>query len=254
VIDSKSRFSSRVEDYVKYRPHYPHQLIPLLKKKINIKKEWIIADIGSGTGISSELFVENGNIVYGIEPNDNMRMAAENHFLKYKNFISVKGSAENTTLDDRSVDLVITGQAFHWFDLNETKREVRRILKEKRRYAVIFWNERKTTHTRFQREYEMFLKKYCQDYGKVTQKNITPHQFIEFFGSQEYNVIRLDNLQEFDFEGLKGRLQSSSYSPDYNHKIYPEMINNLYNLFSKHSVENKVTFEYNTEIYYGKIV
>jgi ubiquinone/menaquinone biosynthesis C-methylase UbiE len=249
--NSKKRFSDRVENYVKYRPHYPKKTIELLIERINLKREWIIADIGSGTGISSELFIENGNTVLAVEPNKEMRLAAEKYFKEKSNFISVNGSAENTTLENGSLDLIISGQAFHWFDIKATRKEFLRILKDQK-YVVIFWNERKTEESDFQKEYELFLRKYCDEYGGVTQKNISTLHFEEFFGSRQYDQIKLFNSQQFNFEGLKGRLQSSSYSPDSNNPIYPEMIDSLRIIFDKYATENHISFEYDTEIYYGK--
>lgn len=250
--DSKVRFSNRVENYVKYRPHYPIETIQLLIEKINLKKEWIIADIGSGTGISSELFVKNKNTVFGVEPNNEMRVAAENYFKENQNFISINGSTENTTLEDNFIDLIISGQAFHWFDLKAARKEFARILKNDKD-VVIFWNERKTEESCFQKEYELFLRKYCVEYGRVTQKNISALQFEQFYGSKKYTLLKLNNSQQFNFEGLKGRLQSSSYSPNSNNPIYSEMIDSLHNLFYKYAEENLITFEYDTEIYYGKL-
>jgi ubiquinone/menaquinone biosynthesis C-methylase UbiE len=251
--DSKLRFSNRVENYVKYRPHYPQEIITLLKEKIKLSNHWEIADIGSGTGISSELFIKNGNRVYGVEPNNEMRLAAEKYFSLDNNFISIKGSAGDTTLKSNSIDLLISGQAFHWFDRKKARLEFMRILK-KDRYVVIFWNQRKTDDTEFQCAYEAFLRKYCEEYGKVTQKNITAEEFTQFYGTTHYGFESVNNSQKFNFEGLKGRLQSSSYSPHYDNKIYPEMIDSLYALFRKYSVNNQVVFEYNTEIYCGTLL
>ncbi|MBN2442332.1 MAG: class I SAM-dependent methyltransferase [Spirochaetales bacterium] len=251
--DSKTRFSDRVENYIKYRPHYPREIISVLKQKINLDKKWIIADIGSGTGISSELFIENGNIVYGIEPNDEMRSAAEKYFTGNNNFISIPGSAETTTLKENSMDLVITGQAFHWFDIKKTRDEFIRILKNNC-YTVLFWNERKTEGSGFQIDYEIFLRKYCKEYNMVTQKNITSEQFVRFYGSGDYKYEKMNNSQKFNFEGLKGRLQSSSYSPNPDDPVYYEMTEKLFCLFQKHERDGQVSFEYDTEVYYGKIV
>ena len=251
--NSKIRFSDRVKNYVKYRPHYPKEILHILEEKIKLIPQWIIADIGSGTGISSELFVENGNTVFGVEPNKNMRSAAKEYYSQKNNFISINGSAENTTLKDNEVDVIITGQAFHWFNINEAKDEFIRISKEGS-YTVIFWNQRKTGDSPFQQEYELFLHKYCKEYDKTTQKNITSAQFCKFYGSKQYSLVKLNNLQKFDFEGLKGRLQSSSYSPTINDPVYPEMINSLQQIFKNHEVNNQIIFEYDTEIYYGKII
>src|SRR5437764_251262 len=115
-FDSTARFSDRVENYVRYRPGYPIQVLAMLERQTNLTRNSIIADVGSGTGISSKLFLDHGNMVYGIEPNREMREAAEKLLKGYRNFHSVNGTAESTTLAESSVDFVIAGQAFHWFD------------------------------------------------------------------------------------------------------------------------------------------
>ena len=110
------RFSGRVENYVKYRPGYPQAIIDLLRKECHLTTNALIADIGSGTGKLAEVFLNNGYRVLGIEPDPEMRAAAEYVLGQYPTFTSIAASAEATELPDRSVDVVTAGQAFHWFD------------------------------------------------------------------------------------------------------------------------------------------
>ncbi|MBN1648061.1 MAG: class I SAM-dependent methyltransferase [Spirochaetales bacterium] len=249
--DSKKRFSDRVENYVKYRPHYPPGLLDVLKNEIGFSDRMTVGDIGSGTGISSELFVQNGNLVYGVEPNREMRMAAERIYADCSNFISINGSAEQTGLEDRSVDLLCSGQALHWFTLDRAAAEFSRVLKDDG-WLAVFWNERDTGADLFQREYDAFLRQYCPEYGRVTQKNLGPVDFVTIFMSNRYKKYSLPNFQLFDFEGLRGRLQSSSYSPSYDSPLYPEMIRALEKLFDRHQEGSRIRFIYETEIYIGR--
>ena len=129
MIDSTKRFSSRVENYIKYRPGYPPDMLDLLKKKCGLPDASVIADIGSGTGILTELFLRNGNPVFGVEPNREMREAAERLLGKHPNFTSISGTAESTTLKNQSVGFITASQAFHWFDRERARREFLRILK-----------------------------------------------------------------------------------------------------------------------------
>ena len=142
LIDPKKRFSSRVENYIKYRPNYPSKIIDFFIDNKLLSKKSVVADIGSGTGILSELFLKNGNKVYGVEPNNEMRKAAEIFLQKYPNFISIDGSAEETRLQEESVDLITAGQAFHWFNTKEAKKEFKRILKSDGSVTLI-WNNRR---------------------------------------------------------------------------------------------------------------
>jgi len=146
MTDSKNRFSSRVEDYIKYRPGYPQEVISLLAAECGLTPDSIISDVGSGTGILSELFLRCGNKVYGVEPNAEMRTAAKRLLKDYVNFQSIDGNAEATTLPKHSVDFVTAAQAFHWFDQPKAHREFASILKPDG-WAVLIWNERRLDAT-----------------------------------------------------------------------------------------------------------
>src|SRR5437588_5909792 len=115
MSDPTKRFSDRVENYIKFRPGYPDVVIDLLSEECGLTQSSIIADIGSGTGILSELFLKNGNQVFGVEPNAPMRAAGEKLLERYSKFTSINGSAEATTLFEHGVDFVVAGKAFHSF-------------------------------------------------------------------------------------------------------------------------------------------
>ncbi|MFX0018711.1 MAG: class I SAM-dependent methyltransferase [Promethearchaeota archaeon] len=244
ILDPKKRFSSRVENYIKFRPNYPSEIIKFLKEKKILIKDSIIADIGSGTGILSEIFLKNGNVVYGIEPNADMRNAAEKLLENYSDFITVDGSAESTNLKGKSIDIITVGQAFHWFDIKQTQKEFRRILKEGG-YVILIWNNRKKSDSGFSTEYEKFIIKYGKDY-KFTRKDETD---INNFFKYEKEVFY--NYQDFDFEGLKGRLLSASYIPLENSPEYEDMIKELAFIFDKYQHDGTIKLEYDTEVYYG---
>jgi len=246
ILDPKKRFSSRVENYIKYRPTYPSEIVKYLKEIDILKEDSVIADIGSGTGILSEVFLKNGNIVHGVEPNADMRNAAESILKIYSNFISIDSSAENTKLKAKSINLITVGQAFHWFDIKQAKKEFRRILKENGN-VVLIWNNRKKSDDGFSSEYERFILKYGKDY-KSTRKDETD---INKFFKYEKQVFY--NYQEFDFEGLKGRLLSVSYIPLEDSPEYEDMIKELESIFHKYQQDGIIRLEYDTEIYYGNL-
>jgi ubiquinone/menaquinone biosynthesis C-methylase UbiE len=219
-----------------------------------LNKNSVITDIGSGTGKLTEIFLKNKNTVYGIEPNSAMRKGGEKVLKKYKNFISLNGSAENTGLPANSVDIIAAGQAFHWFRIKETKIEFRRILK-KEGYAVLIWNDRVTDNPKkksFLGEYETLLIKFGTDFKKVRKNNIDNKTFNKFF-KNKYNLKKFYNYQIFDFKGLKGRLLSSSYIPTERGKLYNDMIEELKKLYFKYQNKGKVKFDYICEVYSGKI-
>jgi SAM-dependent methyltransferase len=202
-----NRFSSRVDNYVKYRPGYPSEIVDLLKSDCGLTESSVIADLGSGTGILSELFLRNGNTVFGVEPNEPMRSAGEQLLEGYDNFESVNGNAEATTLPAQSVDFVTAAQAFHWFDPAAAKHEFIRVLKPGG-WVVLVWNERLVDSTAFLRDYESLLLRYGTDYQEIRHENAKV-RIADLFAPASFQLRTLENLQHFDFEGLKGRLNSS---------------------------------------------
>ena len=248
--DAKQRFSNRVADYVRYRPGYPAEVLPLLRRECGLKSGHVIADIGSGTGLLSELFLKNGNRVYGIEPNAAMRQAGEEYLAAYDSFASIDGSAEATTLGDARIDFVTAGQAFHWFEPNAARREFDRILKPGG-WIVVLWNDRQMDTT-FASEYENLLVKYGTDYKRVRESYPETPVIREFFRSDDFSRHILPNAQVLDWDGLAGRLRSSSYAPAEGHANYAPMMAELEQLFRANQVDGRVRMEYSTHLYFGR--
>jgi ubiquinone/menaquinone biosynthesis C-methylase UbiE len=250
--DPKSRFSSRVENYVKYRPTYPPQLLDLFRREFNFTRNWTVADIGSGTGISSKLLLDHGNTVFAIEPNHEMREAAESLLAHYPNFHSIDASAEATTMPDKSMDLIVAAQAFHWFNPKTTPPELARILKQGG-VTVLIWNTRLTDTTPFQGAYEDLLLNYATDYNTVRHEHVTDELMASFFGTPDFHRATLPNAQQFDFEGVKGRLLSSSYSPLPDDPRHAPMLTKLREIFDQHQQDGRVTFAYKTEVFWSRL-
>jgi ubiquinone/menaquinone biosynthesis C-methylase UbiE len=246
--DAVTRFSNRVANYVKYRPGYPPEVIELFKREMGLNEGSVIADIGSGTGLSTRPFLENGNTVYGVEPNAAMREAAEKFLNEFPNFISHEGTAENTNLADDSVDFVIAAQAFHWFDPDKTRIEFTRILKSGG-YIALIWNERQLDTTPFLRDYEQLLLKHANDYQRVRHENIDQEKLGRFF-EDEYQRATFANEQVFDFAGLRGRAVSSSYMPAEDDPKFPDLEKDLKSIFAKHAQNDRIKILYDTNIYY----
>jgi SAM-dependent methyltransferase len=251
MTDPVTRFSNRVDNYARYRPSYPAGVIDILQSDCGLKDTSIIADVGSGTGILSELFLKNRNTVLGIEPNAAMRLSAERLLQRFKNFVSLDATAEATTLEPASVDFITAAQAFHWFDREKTKREFTRILKPGG-WVVLIWNERRLDSTPFLREYENLLLRYGTDYENVRHENVTD-KIGEFFAPAIFQSKNLENAQHFDFEALKGRLLSSSYTPYQGHPNFEPMLGELEKIFRARERDGLVTFEYETRIFYSHL-
>ena len=248
---STERFTGRVAAYERCRPSYPLAVLSFLSDA-GLTPGYVIADVGSGTGLLSRLFLENGNRVYGVEPNRAMREAAEAALGSSGRFVSVDGRAEATGLAAGSVDLVAAGQAFHWFEVEPTKAEFRRVLKPGGWIALI-WNSRRTVGTRFLTAYEAFLREWCPEYAEVSRHYADPESLAVMWDPDGYEKRVFENAQEFDLEGLEGRLLSSSYAPAPGHARHEAMMAALRVLFADHEVEGRIRFEYDTEVYLGVV-
>lgn len=249
--DNTGRFSNRVEDYVKYRPGYPEEIIAYLQEDYQLTTDKQIADVGAGTGISTEMFLEAGYPVVAVEPNKEMREKAVsllNHFLRFK---ATDGTAEDTKLEHHSVDAIIAGQAFHWFDVARAKTEFKRILRDNGLVAVLF-NERLTSSD-FEKEYDALIVKHASDYVQVDHRNISEEHLAAFFSPQPVALKIFPNKQVFDFEGLKGRLLSSSYMPAAGEPGFEAMVADLQQLFQQHEKNGLIQINYSTKVHTGRL-
>jgi SAM-dependent methyltransferase len=251
VRDATQRFSSRVEDYARYRPGYPPEVIQLLKKECGLSAESVVADVASGTGIFTRVVLAAGAHVFGVEPNAEMRHAAEEFLAGYAGFTSLNGTAESTTLPDHSVDIITAAQAAHWFDPGNARQEFVRILKPGG-WTVLIWNDRRIDASRFSREYENMLLRYGTDYQEV--RRLDANRTIKaFFAPSEFRARVFDNRQDFDYAGLEGRLLSSSYTPRAGDSRHEPMLQELRRIFDSNQVNGRIIFEYDTRVYYGQM-
>ena len=247
--NSIQRFSSRVDTYVRFRPSYPKQIIDVLEWECGLTRDSVIADIASGTGIFTRLLLEHGNPVFGVEPNIEMRHAGEEFLSAFPKFKSVNGTAEATTLPDRSVNFVTAAQAGHWFNRERSRQEFARILK-RAGWLVLVWNERRTDSTPFLRDYEQLLLRYGTDYNEVRHE----HTAVDgFFDPLPFQQQTFEVKQIFDYAGVEGRLMSSSYAPGPGHPDHAPMLRELRGIFNRHQQGGKVSIEYATRMFYGQL-
>jgi len=246
-----TRFSDRVANYVRYRPGYPGGVLQVLRDEAGLAPGQAVADVGSGTGISAKYFLDAGHPVYAVEPNAEMRAAAEAMLGEDPRFHSVAGTAEATTLPDASVDIVVAAQAFHWFDPAGVAPEWRRILRPGG-CIVLLWNTRQTDSTPFLRAYEKLLREHGTDYTTVNHENVTDDALRAVLGPRFTRRV-VPNAQVFDFDGLRGRLLSSSYAPNVDHPGHAPMMDALRRIFHEHAQDGRVTFAYDTEIYFARV-
>ena len=248
--DPTTRFSDRVADYVAHRPRYPAAVYAYLCERLGVKAGTVVADLGAGTGIFCEPLLGMGCEVYGVEPNDAMRAAADRAMSRHSTaYHGVPGTAEDTGLAAGSVDVVVAAQAFHWFDPEKSAAECRRILRPGGRAALV-WNTRRVQSTPFLRAYEELLNQFGTDYAAVRHDRAESARLTRFFASG-YERASFPNAQRLDRAGLRGRLLSSSYTPAEGDPRRPPMLAALDRLFDLHQQGGTVTIDYETELYFG---
>jgi SAM-dependent methyltransferase len=249
--NATSRFSDRVDNYVRYRPGYPSEALRVLQDACGLKPHHVIADLASGTGIWTRMLLENGNRVFGVEANAEMRQAGERLLAEFPRFTSVVGTAEATTLPAASIDFVTAAQAAHWFDRPRARCEFVRILKPGG-WLALLWNERLTDSTPFLRDYEQLLLTFGTDYQQIRHEHTTD-SVNEFFDPAPFQERVFANRQEFDYAGVEGRLLSSSYAPGPENPNHQPMLRELKRLFDTHSIDGRAAFEYKTRVYFGQL-
>jgi SAM-dependent methyltransferase len=256
--DPTTRFSGRVDDYVKTRPSYPDGVLAVLRDACGLGPTSVVGDLGSGTGLFTKLLLESGATVHAVEPNDEMRAAAVAMLGTTPGFRSVAGRAEATTLAAGSVDLVTAAQAFHWFDVEAARAEMARVLRNGdvangRSNVALVWNDRDLEATAFLREYEELLLRRCPKYRELQGKADSVEKFDALLGAGRWTRHTVPNEQRLDREGLVGRLLSSSYAPRPGDPTHDETFRELRALFDRHAHDGEVAMLYTTVVIAGVI-
>ena len=251
MTDNRNLFDGKASLYAKYRPGYPTQIIDLLKEEAGFNQDWVVADIGSGTGILSDLFLVNGNIVYCVEPNDDMRSFSLQRHSSLKNCITLNRTAENTGLEDKSVDIIVAGQSFHWFDPVMAKKEFSRILKPGG-YVSLIWNNRSNDENSLSKGFDQVCEKFSHNYHGTGNTRIFDETFNSFF-NREFKMFKIPNMHEMDLDGLIGRYLSASYSLKLEDADYEKAISSLKKLYRRFENNGKVIMEYETQVFLGTL-
>jgi len=252
AADSTERFTDRAGDYAAARPSYPAAIATSLIAELKLAPEAVVADIGSGTGLSCEPFLRAGLAVIGVEPNEAMRAEGDRQLAALPRFRSVAGTAEATTLPAASVDLLIAAQAFHWFDIAPARAEALRILKRPPQAALI-WNDRVSTGSAFAEGYEQLLLDFGIDYEKIRHRHAHEDSVAEFFGHRGFRIAAFPNPTVLDWPTLLARLNSASYVPKPEHPSHVPMVARLRQLFDAAQRNGRVTMDYVTRVFHGAL-
>jgi ubiquinone/menaquinone biosynthesis C-methylase UbiE len=246
-LDPTQRFSGRASSYARARPGYPQELFDHLFAVRALYKGCTVADLGAGTGIFSELLLRHGMTVYAIEPNQEMRAVAEARLAGVDGFKIVVGSAEQTTLAEQSVDAITAAQAFHWFDIEPTRREAARILRPGGQ-VIMVWNNRDKEIDAFNRAYSSLVERFAKNKEEIDSLRKNPE---ERFYPSGYHHAQFRHSKEYELESLECLITSASYMPKPGDPDFQQMIQELRELFKEFQEEGKVAMKYVTDCYHG---
>lgn len=249
---NQARFTGRVDSYRRFRPSYPREILDFLRRNCGLTSESKVVDVAAGTGLFSELFLENGNSVIAVEPNDEMRAVCQERQALFPRFTVLNGTAETTGVPSGSADFITVAQAMHWFDLTKSREEFARVLRPNG-WCVVAYNERRMGGDTFHDGFEEILIDFGADYHKVQRTHLGEEQLHAFFAPHPLRRRILPNAQLLDLDALVGRIVSSSYMPISGQPRYTEMRQAIEQLFHENQRDGQVHLEYNCAISYGQL-
>jgi SAM-dependent methyltransferase len=237
------RFDGRAADYDLYRERYDAgEILAPLRDWCGLTPDWLIADVGAGTGMLSDVFLANGNRVIAIEPNAGMRAACANLHAGQPRLEIREGAAESTGLADASIDLVCSGRALHWFDLEAAMREFRRVVRPGGWVVSVaagrteFGREENEAFVRVLEQFSGSAKKRLEAYSAYTRMK-------NFFEGGEFHHYERGGELRMDWPRLRGMALSLSHAPRAGDPRFPEFEHALKEFFDHYEKNGTVTWE-----------
>ena len=247
-MDNTKKFSGKADVYQQARPNYAQALLDFIAQKWQIGEGSLVADIGSGTGIFTRQLLELGAMVYAVEPNTDMRAKAEELLGGNPNFVSVIGTAEQTTLPDHRFHLVTAAAAFHWFDAQRFKLECERILLPGAP-VVLAWNEVEMS-SEINQGRERIFKKYCTNFNGFSGGSDEEDEIKRAFFDGAIQEKHFANPLSYDRQTFINRALSGSYSLIETDPGFEAYLAELGELFDQHAVDGKIVLPQDSVAYF----
>ena len=243
-------FSAKVSDYVASRPDYPGPLFDMLHTRGNLSPASTIADVGAGTGLLTQELLRRGYSVLAVEPNGEMRCAADRLLSAYQRYLSVCGSAESMPIESFSVDLVTVAQAFHWFERDKAKAECLRVLRPQGQVALI-WNDRVLTDPLHVALDDVFAR-----YGGAKRGALVAHEerhdVPKFFGVDAPQQFSWPHEHRLNEAGVLSLVFSRSYMPDRDSRAGKEASDEVRDIFAQYASGDTLSVRYTTVAIIGR--
>ena len=249
---NEEKFTGKADVYNKFRPTYPSEFIDYLYSEVGFNVDSKIADIGAGTGILSKLLLLRNSNVICVEPNIDMLNVAKRDLIEFPNCSFVKAPAEDTSLDENSIDFITVAQAFHWFDHDKFKIECRRILKSEGKLVLIWntWSKSDELVVEIGKVNQQLCPNFKGDFGG-NHSNLESCENFFKGGICDFKVFK--NYLSFNEQEFIGSNLSLSFAPKENSENYNEYIIELRKLFDKYGKDGIIVIPNVTRSYAGEI-
>jgi SAM-dependent methyltransferase len=241
--DAVERFDGRAADYDRFRERYDaDELLPPLRDWCGLTPDWLVADIGAGTGMLADVFLANGNRVIAVEPNAEMRSACGRLHANQPRLEMREGTAEATGLPDASVDLVCSGRALHWFNLDAAMREFRRILRPDGWVISVA-----AGRTELGREENVAFAKLLERFSESAEQREAAYsaytRMKNFFAGADFHHYERGGQMRMDWDHLRGMALSLSHAPRSDDPRFATFEHELKDFFDRYAKAGVLTWE-----------